>query len=62
MLIYLFVVNTEEKETPYVPVAGANGVQHDRSVDEQRAREADEFELEGLITDDESDTEAKQRK
>lgn len=62
MLIHLFVVNTKEKETPYVPVASANGVQHDRAVDEQRAREADEFELEGLITDDESDTEAKQRK
>jgi hypothetical protein len=61
ILIHIFVVNKGEKASPYVPIT-TNGIDRARSLDEQRAREVDEFELEGLVSDDESDTEAKVRK
>ena len=62
ILIHVFIKNKKEPKTPYMPVRTANGMRHSREQDEQRAREVDEFELEGLVTDDESDGENKERK
>lgn len=62
VLIHVFVSSKKpEKSAAYAPI-GRSEAERARSIDEQRAREVDEFELEGLVSDGESDTESKVRK
>ncbi|KAI5854783.1 hypothetical protein BZA05DRAFT_392551 [Tricharina praecox] len=51
VLLHIFVANAPEAKPAYNPISLENG--HSREAEEQRARETDEFELAGLITDDE---------